>query len=103
MLHSGALDSGFFQRGGRILELNWYSKGVNTGADEYRWNGHSWAYRLSADRSAAVKLIVDYDLSIEPATMRYILLGTVRDSIDDSVPTSSVLSSGACEKIADKQ
>ncbi len=96
MLQSGAMDSEFFRRGGRILELDWYSKGVNTGTNEYRWNGHSWVYRLSGDPSATVKLIHDYELSIEPAKMRYILLGTVRV---DSVSTSDVLSSGSCEKI----
>ena len=87
----------YFRHGGRILEMHLYSRGVNTGTEEYHWNGHSWVYQFSGDPNALFKFTYVYELFIEPATMRYTRVITIDDG--SSTPTAAVPSSGSCEKI----
>jgi Trypsin-like peptidase domain len=82
----------FLRQGGRILQMDWYSRGVKNSTQEYYWNEHSWVYKTAVHNAV-------YQFYIEPATMRYTL--TMMD--DTFAGVGPILVSGACEKIPAKQ
>ncbi|HZH84483.1 MAG TPA: trypsin-like peptidase domain-containing protein, partial [Phototrophicaceae bacterium] len=89
----------FFVRGGRILEMSLYSAGVKTGTDEYRWDGHSWVFRLTS-RGPLGPVTSVYRLIIEPATMRYTEMIAITDDSDaHAPPVVGHPRSGSCELI----
>ncbi len=97
----------FFQRGGRILEENVYDKGVKTNTLQYHWGGSSWFYPIPpADPNAYSRTSKILQLSIEPASMRYVESTTVTITVGSGDTAANNTShygpwAGVCEKIPD--
>jgi hypothetical protein len=90
----------FFRQGGRVLEMDWYSKGVKTdGTQEYHWDGNSWVHRYTTQSPFGPEADI-YTLFIEPVTMRYRLVLALVINSDNHVPPSvGDVESGTCELI----
>lgn len=92
----------FLRRGGRFLVVNWYSRGVKNGSEEYHWDGKSaWVYEAQKEDVGVQQHFV-YKFLIEPETLRYVLFVTVTYAQDDmhATPAAKTLQSGRCEKIS---
>ncbi|HEV2306447.1 MAG TPA: trypsin-like peptidase domain-containing protein [Candidatus Acidoferrales bacterium] len=97
----------FLRGGGRILRMDWYSRGVKNGpGEEYHWNGNSWIFQIVEATPIGPQTSI-YTLSIEPTTMRYLmtLSMTVADKSGLTPPSSVTkpILQGVCEKIPAKQ
>lgn len=99
----------FFRQGGRVLDADFYSKGVKSNTAEYHWDGNSWVLQYGPeDPNASVKSTRTFRLSIEPTTLRYAEILTVTlttGSGDEKISSSKTVksSSGVCEEIPDKR
>jgi hypothetical protein len=96
----------FLRKGGRVLDADFYRRGVKSGGTEYQWDGNSWVVEEVPDSSAYVKTTKTFRLSIEPATLRYIervtittAAGSGNTMASDSHTEDSELGSGTCEQI----
>lgn len=97
-----------FRKGGRVLEVDFYTKGVKSNTAEYHWDGKSWVLQYGPeDPNADLKTTRTFQLSIEPTTLRYTEFLTITlttGSGDEKISSSRTAesSSGVCEKIPDK-
>ena len=98
----------FFRSGGRVLVTTLYTKGVKAGDTQYQWNEnrHLWITQpLPLDANANVKTFVNLELTIEPATMRYIIsmIATISTGHGETKRIEpdpfGTPSGGVCEKI----
>jgi Trypsin-like peptidase domain len=101
----------YFRRGGRVLNADFYRKGVKTSDADYEWDGNLWVTRYhTTNPEATIQTTKTFQLSIEPSTLRYIEQVTITDTAGSgetiatrSDTVDSELGSGSCEKIADKR
>jgi Trypsin-like peptidase domain len=95
----------YLRRGERFLDLNVYEKGVNSGEQEFHWDGNIWVLQyVPDDPTAYVRKTETFRLSIEPATLRYnnslsetITVGSGNTEARESQKLTS--DSGVCEEI----
>jgi hypothetical protein len=98
-------DVQFLKEGGRTLDQTLYEKGVRMNILQYRWNGSSWSVLIPpADPNAYVQKSTVFQLSIEPATMRYveteiltIKVGTGNTAANETHNLGS--EGGVCERV----
>jgi hypothetical protein len=95
-----------FRSGARVLDMTDYEKGVRGGTIEFVWDGDSWSLELVPKNPHAGTGSKTFSLTIEPATMRYALSGTVTKTAvrGESAATDTRQyggESGVCERVPD--
>jgi hypothetical protein len=95
----------FFRRGGRILNMTFYEKGVKGSTAEWRWHGSSWVLPMKTEHPNAITQVSTiYHLSIEPTTMRYVRSGAVTITVGSGSTAANETDhygpwGGVCEKV----
>ena len=89
------------RQGGRIMSVQTYSKGVQTGEVYYYWDKNIQRWETHDRFQAGPDVTTTIQLLIEPKTLRYVRLihGTSTIRSDDTAIAD--MDSGACEKIPD--